>query len=270
MAIHANDSCNVSLSSIGISNLVGIILPRETVVSGKSLVELWKLRKVVIPDGVERIGNYWFWGSCIESVWIPASVQEIGIEAFYDCKKLKKLIFRKSSARKSSTSFLSQPDSSQLRAIRTRAFYRCSSLATIDFPNSIEEIGIGAFRATGLESAMIPPSTRIIHQGAFSWCRNLQKVVMSNGLETLGTVECFSGGADSGIFEESAVKYISLPATLKIIEHSVFRNCKNLRHIQLPDGLMMIGLYAFSGSGLENVITPESVRIICQGAFSDC
>ena len=41
----------------------------------------WDLRnckEAVIPEGAERIGNHWFWGSEVKSVVIPASVREIG------------------------------------------------------------------------------------------------------------------------------------------------------------------------------------------------
>ena len=44
-------------------------------------MRVWKFRElddVTIPDGVEAIGNYWFWGCAIESVTVPASVKSIG------------------------------------------------------------------------------------------------------------------------------------------------------------------------------------------------
>lgn len=83
-----------SLSEAGIAASTRIIL-RETVVGDVPLLQLRKLREVVIPDGTEKVGNYWFWGSDIESATISASVSEIGVEAFCHCKKLKKLLLRK-------------------------------------------------------------------------------------------------------------------------------------------------------------------------------
>ena len=53
------------------------------------LQELRYLREVVIPEGLERIGCYWFAFTDIEGVEIPASVTEIEEGAFYWCKKLK-------------------------------------------------------------------------------------------------------------------------------------------------------------------------------------
>ena len=52
---------------------------------------VWDLRgckEIVIPEGVETIGNYWFWGSEIKSVVVPASVKKIEMGAFRNCKAL--------------------------------------------------------------------------------------------------------------------------------------------------------------------------------------
>ena len=67
-----------------------------TVMAGKLRVrDLKDLRYVIIPDGVEKIGSYWFWGCDIEEVTIPASVVEIGADAFCNCKKLAKVTFQR-------------------------------------------------------------------------------------------------------------------------------------------------------------------------------
>ena len=46
------------------------------------------MKNVVIPDGVERVGAYWFLGSGVENMEIPAGVREIGEYAFYNCRHL--------------------------------------------------------------------------------------------------------------------------------------------------------------------------------------
>ena len=57
------------------------------------ILDLRNCKHMVIPDGVEKIGNHWFCGSEIESVEIPASVKEIGVDAFFRCKNLKSVVF---------------------------------------------------------------------------------------------------------------------------------------------------------------------------------
>ena len=63
-----------------------------------SVWSLRELRKVVIPEGITRIGSSWFYDSKIESVEIAASVRELGSCAFCGCKKLKHVSFQQDSA----------------------------------------------------------------------------------------------------------------------------------------------------------------------------
>ena len=101
-------------------------------------VRVWDLRScktVVIPDGTEKIGNYWFYGSMIESVEIPAYVKEIGTETFYNCKNLKRTIFTEGSL--------------------------------------LEIIGAGCFRSSGVEELTLPGTLREIGNSAFSECDDL-------------------------------------------------------------------------------------------------
>lgn len=49
---------------------------------------LWNLRvlkNISIPEGISRIGSYWFSDSDIECITISASVKELGVEAFSRC-----------------------------------------------------------------------------------------------------------------------------------------------------------------------------------------
>ena len=113
-------------------------------------VRVWSLRackQVIIPEGVERIGSRWFWGSDVESVTISASVKEIGVGAFGKCKNLKEVVFT---------------ERSQLKTIKRSAFNCCDSLANINLPEGLEKIELGVFCETGLENVEFPASLRTI------------------------------------------------------------------------------------------------------------
>ena len=56
----------------------------------------WDVRRqkrVAIPDGVELIGRYWFYGCGVECVIVPVSVTQIGEMAFARCERLKRVAF---------------------------------------------------------------------------------------------------------------------------------------------------------------------------------
>ena len=105
---------------------------------------------------------------------------------------------------------------------------------------------MSSFSEIGLESVEFPASLRTIEQCAFCQCKNLKYAKFGEGLEVLGTDEYLEDGKMyCGVFEESAVERVELPSTLKRIEYSAFEKCKNLKSIDLPDGLEHIGKCCF-------------------------
>ena len=93
----------------------------------------------------------------------------------------------------------------------------------------------------------------------------------AEGLEVLGTDERQRGGRGfDGVFQNSALKSVEFPSTLKRIEHSAFAGCKNLKAVCLPEGLEYLGIGCFLGTGIENIEFPASLRIISQASFSWC
>ena len=136
--IYVEDRCEAGFCSTGVTDPTKIFPQPETMVGSMRVWDLRERKDVVIPGGVERIGNHWFWGSGVESVTIPASVREIEIEAFCQCRRLKKVIFAEGSRLErigvacfcgSGIEELAFP--SALKELGADAFYNCNSLKTI-------------------------------------------------------------------------------------------------------------------------------------------
>lgn len=117
---------------------------------------------------------------------IPASVREIGTEAFCNCAKLRTLTLQQFWT--GNIGCVSQ-EKSNLRSIGARAFYGCAGLTRAYLPEGLEEIGLYAFSECGLECITVPSSVRVVRQGAFCRCQNLTSAWLSEGLEILGTVD---------------------------------------------------------------------------------
>ena len=66
------------------------------------------------------------------------------------------------------------------------------------------------------------------------------------------------------------IENVFLPDHLIQIGAEAFRGCRNLRSIALPSGLKKIGVLAFSDTGLDTVVIPESVTYLGDMAFFQC
>lgn len=109
------------------------------------------IEKVIIEEGITRIGDYAFREcSSLESIEISESVTNIGQYAFYEC---------------SSLTSINIPES--VMSIDSYTFYGCSSLTSINIPDSVTSIGEDAFYGcSSLESITISESVISIEEDA--------------------------------------------------------------------------------------------------------
>jgi hypothetical protein len=54
-------------------------------------------------------------------------------------------------------------------------------------------------------------------------------------------VTAINGTQSKGAFEDSAVRYISMPSTVSVIGKNAFKNCSEIEHIYFVDALREIG-----------------------------
>lgn len=102
----------------------------------------------------------------VEEVVIPDFVDSIPNNAFNGATSLKKVIFGENTG---------------VTSIGNYAFANCSSLASIDIPNSVTNISNYAFyQCNGLRSVKIPDSITTLNEYTFAYCRNLTVVILPN------------------------------------------------------------------------------------------
>ena len=96
---------------------------------------------------------------------------------------------------------------------------------------------------------------------AFYGTHNLNSIIIPEGVTKL----------DFKAFENSDVKNVTLPSTLKIIGGQAFNCCFDLTEINLPYGLEVIGGHAFANcQSLKYIDIPDSVYFLGEYAFRYC
>ncbi len=144
-----------------------------------------------------------------------------------------------------------------LKFILPECFAGCVGLEEITFPDSLVEIGRGAFAGSGLKSLTIPASVQTVGENAFFASVHLSNV-------------CFMGECcdiRSGAFSRCGLTSVSLPSRLTEIQTDLFRDDRLLASIDIPETVEAVWEYAFSGTGLECAILPENTEVIGEGAF---
>ena len=187
----------------------------------------------------------------------------------------------------------------QVTSIGQSAFWYCSSLTSIDIPNSVTEIGYYAFGyCTSLTSIDIPNSVTSIGDYAFYGCSSLTSITVQDGNKNYSSIEGVlfdsyrkilivypCGKTDSTYqipnsvtsigycaFEWcSSLTSIDIPNSVTSIGHSAFGWCDSLTSIDIPNSVTSIGESAFQNcSSLTSIDIPNSVTSIGQSAFWNC
>lgn len=105
----------------------------------------------IMPEGIKEIGEQAFYGTSIERITIPSTVEKIGRYAFHNCNNLKTVTLNeglKTIARGAfnGTSIESIEMTSTVEKIERFAFYDCKNLKTVTLNEGLKEIESGAFR----------------------------------------------------------------------------------------------------------------------------
>ena len=233
---------------------------------------------ITIPNGITRIGAYSFNDTLVTSVEIPNSVTSISKGTFKGCNNLISI---------------------------TLPFVGGS----ID-GSATECFGYIFGASQYSENATYVPDTLKsvkVNQGniaeyAFSNCSNIETIVFSNAVTTIGNKALYACdnlqnltvpfvGSGSGnkadhhlasLFDKCSYGYYSstyeFPDNLKnvvvtggdTIGSYAFAYCRSLENITLPDTITTIGEYAFSDCGFKEITISKSILDIGSNAFSGC
>ena len=200
-----------------------------------------RLTEVEIPSGVTSVGNAAFYGTAITTARVPEGVKEIGSFAFSYCEALEHVFLP-----------------SGLESLGDCAFSRCRLLESIELPDTLKSLGSDVFGETRITKIDIPASVTEIEENAFLYS-SIKTINYADELETL---------PDNAYSGAEKVKTVKLPSKLTAIPDFCFDSCASLSSVDIPETVTNIGRYAFSGCGIKELVIPDTVKTIEEGAFS--
>mgnify|MGYP002802550227 CR=1 FL=1 len=180
----------------------------------------------------------------------------------------------------------SELDGYTVTSIGEYAFRNCSSLTSINIPDSVTSIGDSAFGGcTSLTSINIPDSVTSIGSEAFCDCVSLASVTIGKGVTSIGknvfggcrsltTINISDSVTDIGyeaFYYCTSLTSIVIPDSVTSIGDNAFRYCSSLASVTIGKGVTSIGNNAFRGCrSLTSIVIPDSVTSIGNEAFYNC
>ena len=179
----------------------------------------------------------------VAEIIIPEVISSIGCKAFMDNKGVKVIIMP-----------------NRVKLIGSYAFENCGLQKCI-FPTSPIQIGFRAFARSSIKNAIIPADSRIC-ESAFEACHSLHSVGMPKAIQAIGS-RAFANC--------KCLRKMSFPGNLARLEGQLFKS-SGLTEITIPDGVLLIGPEAFSGTPISKVTFTHASMLSNIGAlaFNDC
>lgn len=265
---------NIDLTDVAMTNL-----PEGAFEGNRSL------QKMTLPRGLMSIGNAAFAGSRLKEIVYsaPLVLNAIGDRAFEGCSGLKldrvfivvslQSIGERAFAgafTESESNHLNLAGASGLRTIGKEAFRACNTLTKLTLPQSLSEIGEGAFSECynlANERLDLPASLTTIGAEAFYNCKNLSgTLVLPGSLSQLGERAFMKCASLTGLdLSQSRLTTIAAEAFKESLT-SVYDTDK----LEIPSGVTRIAVSAFEDTGFREIDLPSRLAEIGRRAFYNC
>ena len=211
--------CNITFGN-GFSN--PLMYAHDLYLSEKESSE----KDIIIPNTVNEIKTFAFYGCSLESITLGNGVNSIGVSAFSECTSLKSVTIGNS-----------------VTSIGMYAFSNCKVLENITIPDSVTNIGAYAFRkCTALENITIPDSVTSIGKEAFKDCNSLKCTELNDGL--------YLGNKNNSYLvlikaKSTNITSCTIHNDTKFISSEAFSECTSLTSVTIGQNVISIEKDAF-------------------------
>lgn len=210
---------------------------------------------IVLPNTVTKIGNEALKGNDnIVSITIPGSVKEIGNNAFEGCTKLERVIFT------------NPGQASGNLLIRISAFQNCKKLTECEIPARAYQVVGNIFKGcTSLTEVKVNANNPyyFAQDGVLFGPALVEYEPQYDDDYALQSYPAGRQGAYTIPSEVNGKK-------IDQIWTSGFEGAASLTDITIPASIGRLGTAAFEGTGLTNVVIPETVKQVDPAVFQNC
>ena len=250
-----------------------------TTIGEKAFMSCYSLESIIIPNTLSSLGKNAFSGcarlqtvdfgnnvslttieaytfqncNSLTTVNLPSGVTSLAAQAFQTCKGLQSIVL---------------PNG--ITTLLNNTFYDCVNLRSVTLPESLTELGNLVFCNSGLTEITIPSSVTKMGKNVFQNCAKLKKVTIEGELPNVKSSDAYFKGC-------YAIEQIIIESGVTAIGDYAFASTGTTKNS--PVGLTVefkgnsvesIGNYAFQGSGLTEIVIPDSVKTIGTYAFQNC
>lgn len=249
-------------------SLVSVTFPSTLKrIESKAFYKCVNLKTVDLPDSLEVIsGSAFAYCTSIKSVTVPEGVTDL------------RYAFSRSGLE--SVTILGTP------TFWSRAFYECKNLREVTLTDTLEKIDAYAFAyCSSLEAIDIPASVKEISSGAFMNCEKLKTIATNDEIyrvynDSLENTQWYNTQPEGFVYfgdvlmgykgDAQTLNELVIPERTKAVAGGAFSKYTNLRKVEFPEGLLVIGPNAFRETSVENIVIPKSVEFIGYFAFCYC
>ncbi|MDE7154012.1 MAG: leucine-rich repeat domain-containing protein [Muribaculaceae bacterium] len=236
----------------------------EQFAPGSEYIDCILLRRIILPEGLEEIGEGAFaYAIKLEDVNFPSSLRTIKRRCFTDCISLnvnplvipegvEEIGYMSFANCKSLTGKIVLPET--LKIINAGAFFSCK-ITECNFPEGLTEIGDAAFYATRLKEVSLPNSCRTLSGfDHFALNYELEKVCIPDGLKEIPES-----------FVDNCIKLTEfiMPNSIEVIGNRAFWQCGALKELHISSNLKSIGTEGlYYCKGLTTICFPPALETL--------
>ena len=149
------------------------------------------LKSITLPDSIRYIGDYAFQNcESLTGIELPGALQQLGNQAFNGCRSLTGTVTMPSAITVIGENLFLNCEkltgigfAAGTTRIGTQAFANCKALTSVTIPDTVNYIGLKAFKGTGLTDVTVPESVTTLFSYAFEDCTSLTNATILANIE---------------------------------------------------------------------------------------